>query len=222
MAERWVPLFPLGLVLMPKEALPLHIFEPRYRALTERCEREQIPFGVVWAREEGLAEVGTEAWIQETLRRFPDGRRDILTVGGDRFRVRALREHDAGYLEARLESLDEEEETIDANSAALLLELHRECRRLGLVMQQGLGAPEVPLPPEEGAEEIAVAPGYTFLVAAAGPLGPSERQAVLEMTSESARESALLGLLARQRPRLEHAVQDLPHVKANGKVKPRE
>ncbi len=105
-----VPLFPLELVLFPKAALPLHVFEPQYRALLRHCLLHQEPFGVLAIRQGaevgGQAAsfgVGTLAHIEE-VSRLPDGRSDVLARGGERFRVRR-RVAGAPYPRAEVEAL---------------------------------------------------------------------------------------------------------------------
>jgi Lon protease-like protein len=78
-----VPLFPLGLVLLPGELQPLHIFEPRYRELVARCEAADEPFVIALNDADGLRRVGCTAVITEVLERFPDGRSNILARGVD-------------------------------------------------------------------------------------------------------------------------------------------
>jgi Lon protease-like protein len=56
-----IPLFPLEVVLFPEAALPLHIFEDRYKEMIGVCLTEKIAFGVVCAQREGLAVVGCTA-----------------------------------------------------------------------------------------------------------------------------------------------------------------
>ena len=89
-----IPLFPLHVVLVPGAPLPLHVFEPRYRALLADCLASRAPFGVVClsaGREAGgesvsFAAVGTLAEIREVAR-YPDGRADLVTIGTRRFRL---------------------------------------------------------------------------------------------------------------------------------------
>ena len=100
-----IPLFPLHAVLMPGAPLPLHIFEPRYRALVADCLAAAAPFGVVAiqsGREVGggivaFASVGTLAEIRE-VSRYPDGRFDIVTVGTSRFRLSGMDQGRRAYL----------------------------------------------------------------------------------------------------------------------------
>lgn len=98
-----LPLFPLGTVLFPGMMLPLHIFEPRYREMINRCLDERLPFGVVLIREgKEVGEpalphtIGTAARITRVDRK-PDGRMDIMVVGTRRFRIQELN-YDNAYL----------------------------------------------------------------------------------------------------------------------------
>lgn len=104
-----VPLFPLETVLFPYTAIPLHVFEPRYRELVLYCLEHDSPFGVVLIREGQevgdtdpvLYEVGTLARIGR-LRRLSDGRFQLLASGEERFRIRHLIRGEAPYLQAEI------------------------------------------------------------------------------------------------------------------------
>jgi len=110
MDDRWseLPLFPLSTVLFPGMVLPLHIFEERYRLMINRCLEEHRPFGVLLIRE-GLEvgesanpyEVGTTAVIGG-VSRTEDGRMNIITIGGERFRLQGM-SHDLPYLVGKAE-----------------------------------------------------------------------------------------------------------------------
>src|SRR4029079_7905099 len=82
-----IGLFPLGIVLLPTEQVPLHIFEPRYRELIAECLEGEQPFGLVYADDDGLRRTGTLASVVEVVERFEDGRLNIVVEGGDRFRL---------------------------------------------------------------------------------------------------------------------------------------
>jgi len=107
-----LPLFPLETVLCPGIALPLHVFEPRYRRLLERCLAEGSSFGVVLVREgrevgptpASLARVGTMAEIRE-CRALDDGTFDILVVGTERFAISEVTAGADGYLVAEIAAL---------------------------------------------------------------------------------------------------------------------
>ena len=124
-----IPLFPLGSPLFPGIVLPLHVFEPRYRALVR--DLQALPegsgrrfFGVVAIRQgwevervapaEALYDVGCTAVLQ-AVRAQPDGGFRIVTVGGDRFRLLdVVVGEDPPYLRAEVEWLGEEEAAEEA------------------------------------------------------------------------------------------------------------
>src|SRR4030081_2888884 len=85
-----LPLFPLDLVLFPGTSLPLHIFEPRYREMVSECLADKKHFGVVRAKDDGIAEIGCTAEIIDVTKKYDDGRMDILTIGRERFEVMQL------------------------------------------------------------------------------------------------------------------------------------
>ena len=87
-----IGLFPLGMVLLPTEQVPLHIFEPRYRELIGECLDNEEPFGLVYADDDGLRRTGTLASVVEVVDRFDDGRLNIVVEGGDRFHLLELTE----------------------------------------------------------------------------------------------------------------------------------
>lgn len=85
-----IPIFPLSVVLLPGTVLPLHIFEQRYRDMVQECLDESVPFGVVYASSRSMEQTGCTARIQAVLRRYDDGRSDILTIGERRFTIANL------------------------------------------------------------------------------------------------------------------------------------
>jgi len=93
-------------VLFPSVPLPLHVFEERYRTMVNRCIDDLSPFGVVYHKGESIMEVGCTALVDEVIKRYDDGRMDILTVGHDRFQIDEV--DDTGlYLEATVRYLPE-------------------------------------------------------------------------------------------------------------------
>jgi Lon protease-like protein len=109
-----LPLFPLNTVLCPGIAMPLHVFEDRYRALVRHCVETTSPFGVVLIREGretgtgaiSFSGIGTIAEIRDAGR-HEDGRFDLLVVGTRRFAIRRVLEGRGPYLVADAEILDE-------------------------------------------------------------------------------------------------------------------
>ena len=92
-----LPLFPLQVVLLPGSELPLHIFVDRYKEMMAEVMRDRIEFGVILASDKGIANTGCTATVERVLRRYPDGRMDIMTQGRRRFEiVRLDDEHPEG------------------------------------------------------------------------------------------------------------------------------
>lgn len=85
-----IGLFPLAIVLLPTERVPLHVFEERYKELIGECVEKGTDFGLVHATGDELAELGTRARVAQVLTRFPDGRLNVLVEGGSRFRLGEL------------------------------------------------------------------------------------------------------------------------------------
>jgi len=113
MEEILLPLFPLELVLLPEEPLPLHIFEERYREMIGECLRAKTSglgrqdFGVVLAKGQEISNVGCTAQIVNVTRKYDDGRMDILTVGKRRFEI-LLTNEEKSYLCASVDFFDDE------------------------------------------------------------------------------------------------------------------
>ena len=127
-----IGLFPLGLVLLPTEQVPLHIFEPRYRELITECVDEERPFGLVYADDDGIRQVGTLATVVEVTDRFEDGRLNIVVEGGDRFKLLELtegRSFQTGTVEPVVDR-DDPPSPDDAGSLACHVRLyaHRHCQ----------------------------------------------------------------------------------------------
>ena len=112
MAFELVPLFPLPLVLLPAMPLPLHIFEDRYKEMMNEViagtenNLQASEFGVVLAKDEGIINIGCTASIQKVMRRYDDGRLDLLAVGQRRFRIAGINE-DRSYLRAEIEFFED-------------------------------------------------------------------------------------------------------------------
>jgi len=107
--ETKIPLFPLELVLMPSMPLPLHIFEERYKLMIGECLEQKREFGLVYQKGSDMKKIGCTARIVQVLRRFDDGRLDIMTQGVNRFRIENIYE-DKPYLQAEVIYFDDERE----------------------------------------------------------------------------------------------------------------
>src|ERR687893_1727301 len=110
------PLFPLGLVALPTELVPLHIFEERYKTMMARVLEEEGEFGIVWVADDGLRPVGCACEIAEVLEEMPDGRLNLVARGTRPFRIDA-RQEQLPYPAGGVEFLDERGEESDAGGA---------------------------------------------------------------------------------------------------------
>jgi Lon protease-like protein len=197
------PLFPLGLVLLPHEALPLHIFEERYRLMIGECLEEEKEFGIVWLADDGLRDVGCAARITRVLERFDDGRLVILVEGTTPFRLER-RIGDLPYPAGDVELLSDEP---GAEEAAL--ERARDSYA-DLVERVTDARPE----PE------ALAGLGAYAMAGTLEIAPAAKQELLELRSERARLEQLEGLFRETLARIKTAERVAEHASGNGHLKP--
>ena len=111
-----IGLFPLELVLLPSERVPLHIFEPRYKELIGECLRSGEEFGLVLQDEQGRREIGTKAAVVEVLQVFDDGRMNVVVEGHERFRLRELTTGRI-FLTGDVEPVDDDDDDGEADTA---------------------------------------------------------------------------------------------------------
>lgn len=206
--EELIPLFPLSLVLFPQMPLPLHIFEERYREMTRHCLEQEQVFGVVLHNEGGYCKTGCTARIVEVMRKYDDGRMDILAEGVDRFLIEDVSE-DAAYLQASVRYFKDKTTKQKAADAGL-----RESGRKFLIkLFKEAGQKIDPVEFEQlSAKQI------SFLIASFGGYTMPEKQTFLEMTStverlqeELALKSTVLGRMAESN-KIEKAIQSNGHV----------
>ncbi len=107
MQEELLPLFPLQVVLFPRTALPLHIFEERYKQMIADVQRGHTEFGVVLAGEKGIVNTGCTATVEKVLKKYPDGRMDLISLGRRRFEIILLND-EKPYLRGAVEYFDDE------------------------------------------------------------------------------------------------------------------
>jgi ATP-dependent Lon protease len=176
-----ISLFPLNVVLFPGELLPLHIFEPRYRRMVRECLDAKSPFGMLLALPNGVAHVGCSAEILEVIKRYNDGRMDILAVGRHPYRVVDLFTNDP-LLEGTVDYLEERESPIDLQNRERLIELYEVCYTL---LFSGMPANFAQSPSET----------LSFVIANALPLDLLWKQQILELRSEAERQDRLLRYL---------------------------
>jgi Lon protease-like protein len=103
-----LPLFPLRVVVFPRTPLPLHIFEERYKEMIGEAIQGNSEFGIVLAKDDGIVNAGCTVVVKEVLKRYADGRLDILTKGVRRFEILGLNEERA-YLRGEVEFFDDDD-----------------------------------------------------------------------------------------------------------------
>lgn len=183
-----IPIFPLGVVLLPDMLLPLHIFEERYKQMIFECRTEDKPFGIVLFDGQSIRPVGCTAQITEVVKRYDDGRMDILTRGGERFVIRELIQ-DQAYMEARVFFFDDGPEDASEGQLKDIVE-----SALNLLKE----APGIHLgfdPPSPGGR---IHPKtLSYAIASLEGFTPAERQDFLEMTSSTERLKKCVQALSR-------------------------
>jgi Lon protease-like protein len=170
--------------LLPTERVPLHIFEPRYRELVGECLEDDGEFGLIYADEEGIREIGTLARVAEVLERFDDGRINIVVEGGARFVVERLT-RGRSFMTAVVEVLEDDLGKVDDEAVG---------RAIGAFRALAALAGAEPEPPDE------TSPQLSFELTAQVELAAAAKQELLESRSEQERIALAADLLdlARQ------------------------
>ena len=184
-----IPLFPLNVVLLPGAELPLHIFEPRYRAMVKDCLEEKSEFGMLLSLPNGVARVGCTAEILQIAKRYEDGRMDILTAGRAPFRVVELLTENP-LMEGQVDYLEDRESPGNPRVQRELVELFEACHTLIY--------DDYPKNLEGASTE-----DLSYLIAATLPLDLLWKQQILELRSESDRQERLVAYLREWAPHLQ-------------------
>lgn len=198
-----LPLFPLGIVALPHELVPLHVFEERYKALAAVCLEHEREFGIVWSTDQGMKPVGCACEITEVLERLDDGRMNILTRGTRPFRVLEQRD-DLPYPAAAVEFPPDKEEEPDADIAHEARKVYAE-----LVRQATDAEPD----------EAELAEMDAYAMAATVDFGLEAKQGLLDLRSENARLRLVTRLVRAALKRLDFAERAQARVRSNGKVR---
>ncbi len=197
------PLFPLQLVVLPSEIVPLHIFEERFKTMIEECLASETEFGVVWMADDGLHDVGCACRIDRVLERFDDGRINLLVRGTRPLRI-IERQRDLAYPAGVVEFLADDpgsprQELIDGAQAAY-----------AELVQRATDRPPTP-------EELATMDAYAM--AGTVDFGLEVKQALLGLRSEEARLTLVARLFRAALKRLDFVDRAQARAKSNGKVR---
>jgi Lon protease-like protein len=196
------PLFPLGMVALPSELVPLHIFEERYKTMMARVLEEGSEFGIVWLSDDGLRTIGCACEVAEVLERLPDGRLNLIARGTRAFRIES-RQDELAYPAGTVEFLDDHTEEVDAEAAEAAHAAYAE-----LVEQATDRAPQP--------DQVAAMSAYEM--AATVEFGLDAKQGLLDLRSESARLRLVTRLFRAAIKRLDYVERAQARARSNGKV----
>jgi Lon protease-like protein len=196
------PLFPLELVALPAELVPLHIFEERYKTMVEHCLEEEAEFGIVWLADDGLRPVGCACEIAEVLERLDDGRINLVARGTRAFRIES-RQDDLPYPAATVEFLEDRPEEPDEDAA-------EEARRAYAELVEEATTREL------SGEELEGMSAYDM--AATIEFGLDAKQGLLDLRSENARMRLVTRLMRAALRRLAYVEKAQVRARSNGKV----
>jgi Lon protease-like protein len=197
------PLFPLGIVLLPTEVVPLHIFDERYKLMIGECLDSGREFGIVWLADDGLREVGCTAEVTRLLEQMEDGRMNILVRGAAPFRM-LRRIEDLPYPAGDVELLDDLEPDPHPDTAAEARE------RFAQLVERATD--------ERPADDDLAALDAYSMAARLEFLALDAKQELLELRSEEARLKMVGELFSVTMKRLEQAEQAAERASGNGKV----
>jgi Lon protease-like protein len=197
------PLFPLGLVALPTEAVPLHIFEERYRTMIGQCIDSESEFGIVWMSDDGLRDIGCACEVEQVLEEMDDGRFNVLTRGTRPFRVLERQGHLA-YPAGVVEFLDDETEEVDDEV---------------LKRSRAVYADLVKRATDREPEESELDELDAYAMAATVDFGLDAKQGLLELRSENARLRLVTRLFRAATKRLDFVDRAQTRARSNGKVR---
>jgi Lon protease-like protein len=214
-----LPLFPLPLVLLPNEVLPLHIFEPRYRQMLTDIELRRNLFGVTFFDAESgfpdkpaIGSVGCAAEVRET-NMLPDGRSNIITSGVIRYRLVEYVDVGTPYLSGEVEFFEDAKEDADIVQplADDVYELFERIAKAAFKLSGNRGSfPEIPrTEPEQ----------LSFLVTAAFNLDNDVKYKMIELTSTIERLSKLRNILTQAVGKMETSAETVTAAQSNGHSK---
>jgi Lon protease-like protein len=201
-----IGLFPLGLVLLPTEQVPLHIFEPRYRELIGESLELDAPFGIIYADDDGVRPIGTLATVAEVVERFEDGRLNIVVEGGERFRLLELTEG-REFATGRVEPVDDQDDPADPDDVERVFTLFS---RIVELTSAEIEAPE----PDT--------PDLSFAIASCFDFSADIKQELLSERSERVRLARLCELLGIAAETVARQQEVASRAQSNGKVQPPE
>ena len=196
-----IPLFPLGVNVVPDMSLPLHIFEERYKLMISECIAQDKAFGIVLFDGQYLHTVGCMARITEVTKRYEDGRMDIMTRGRQRFIIQKVIT-EKPYMEAYVSFFEDADTTFRDDLKPLVEKARDLLKELSHLDQL---TEDIYLPAQSTPLKL------SFAIAALEGFTVDERQRFLEMTSTAERIKKGVEALSRlvQRSRLTNEIREI-------------
>jgi Lon protease-like protein len=200
---REFPLFPLGLVALPGELIPLHIFEERYKTMMGECLEHGREFGIVWMSDDGLRDIGCACEIERVMERMEEGRMNLLARGTRPFRVLERQGHlpyPAGVIEFVEDRADAPDPDLAGNARAAYADLVKRATDR-----------------EPDSDDLDHMGAYDM--AATVDFGLDAKQGLLDLRSENARLRLVTRLFRAATKRLDFVDRAQARARSNGKVR---
>jgi Lon protease-like protein len=197
------PLFPLSLVALPGELVPLHIFEERYKTMMGDCLESGTEFGIVWMADDGLREIGCACAIERVLERTDDGRMNLLARGTRPFRVLERQAHlpyPAGVVQFVQDGADEPDAKLAGDARAAYADLVKRAT-------------------DREPEDAELVQMGAYDMAATVDFGLDAKQGLLDLRSENARLKLVTRLFRAATKRLDFVDRAQARARSNGKVR---
>ncbi len=203
--EKYLPFFPLNLVVYPGEPLNLHVFEPRYKQLVRDCTTNNTTFGIPAFLNNRISEYGTEVRVVAIERTYPDGRMDIRSEGLQVFRLLTFDNPAPSKLYAggEVQALARQDEQDDDVHADLVTEIYKLYRLLNLTLEVD---PEAEQP-------------FSYAVAHKLGLSLDQEYELLTIEQERERQLFLIEHLRKTLPVVEELERTKARIRQNGHFK---
>jgi Lon protease-like protein len=201
--EEEFPLFPLGIVALPGELIPLHIFEERYKTMIGDVLDSEGEFGIVWLSDDGLRQVGCAVKVERVLERMDDGRINLLARGTRPFRVLERQAH-LPYPAGVIEFVEDRSEGLDPSVLDGAHQAYSELVKRATDRE----------PDESELQEMGA-----YAMAATVDFGLDAKQGLLDLRSENARLRLVTRLFRAAMKRLDLVDKAQERAQSNGKVR---
>jgi Lon protease-like protein len=197
------PLFPLGLVALPGELIPLHIFEDRYKTMMSECLADEREFGIVWLSDDGLRDIGCACQIDRVLEQMDDGRMNLVARGTRPFRVIERQGH-LPYPAGVIEFVQDRRDPVDAGLSSDARAAYAELVKRATDRE----------PDEQELDQMGA-----YDMAATVDFGLDAKQGLLDLRSENARLQLVTRLFRAAIKRLDFVDRAQARARSNGKVR---